>query len=192
MDNNKTKKRLLAAREVLNLPGLRGDLRQGLNSENWEAALAEYARLYVKVDYRLLSKATLNTLEGLQKEEMQQPEAESEEAEFYQEVRAEDPPPPPPPEPPQSPPSPPQPTTATTKKKKIWEVAAQALEEAGAAGLSLEEATALLEAAFPERKANRKKQTRDLFSFWLPKRRIKTAKISGRYYLAKFAPNDNK
>jgi hypothetical protein len=137
----------------------------------------------------LLSKATLNTLEEIKAEEVQQPEAEAEDAEFYQEV-TEDPPPPPPPEPPPSPPTPPQPTTATTKKKKIWEVAAQALEEAGVAGLSLEEATALLEAAFPERKANRKKQTRDLLSYWLPKRRIKTAKISGRYYLAKFAPNN--
>jgi hypothetical protein len=155
------------------------------DSDNWEAALAEYARLFVKVDYRLLSKATLNTLEEIKAEEVQQPEAEAEEAEFYQEVRAEDPPPPPPPEPP---PTPPQPTA---KKQKIWEVAAKALEDAGGAGLSLEEATALLEAAFPERKANRKKQTRDLFSYWLPKRRIKVLKISGRYYLSKYAP-DNK
>jgi hypothetical protein len=189
--DNKTKKRRLAAREVLTLPDLREDLRQGLeDSDNWEAALAEYARLYVSVDYKSLSQETLSTLEEIKAEEVQQPEAESEEAEFYQEVRAEDPPPPP--EPPPSPPTPPQPTTATTKKKKIWEVAAQALEDAGGAGLSLEDATALLEAAFPERKANRKKQTRDLLSYWLPKRRIKTAKISGRYYLAKFAPNDNK
>jgi hypothetical protein len=186
--DNKTKKRLLAAREVLTLPDLREDLRQGLeDSDNWESALAEYARLYVPVDYKLLSPGTLSTLEELQEEEDHQPEAE---AEFFQEVvRAEDPPPPPPPDPPPSPPSPPQPTA---KKQKIWEVAAQALEDAGEAGLSLEEGTALMEAAFPERKANRKKQTRDLFSFWLPKRRIKITKISGRYYLAKFAPNDNK